>query len=1544
MQDDEWDDVKSGWAIDYVYYIRDRTRYYVTPFSTNTDLSYDIDIVPSRRYKKNGRTFFYIKGRQEEQEPGDVFFQPTYNDVVAASYDCRKMFLLICSGFRMTDILVFVRNGTQDCSNLGSKIASSLIKIASTRIFAEPEQSILELPVNSIDSYNKVRGQLGSVGKFGMGFFSILYWLVGHPERYMVITSYYALKKEGEDTDVHYMFECKIQEVDNELTFCLKTGESNVTQTGTRMELNCKDDKFTAENVERFGKQLKKLSYTNTDLIAVRVDVTEEFQLWNRAPIDSRYKVYVQYNENGLFVEDFAQGLNLTTLLKTLFVPSVSTKTLKAGIELGNGGASALDVYRAFKQTQIRSEADNLFIILVRSVAVVYLPFSTNSTNKYHIVIELPSNTRIPVSRDDIIFTAETKTFFKAELQTVIAAMLEQRHIYTLEVALKAYTLFTSQTENRDFFVELQNWLKGLVQQENYIPVEYNYYKLLSMLNDPSHNRLVEAEMTDLIALEEFLREKGGYREDIYFMKKVFLTQLYGTAAQMTNAGLSQFLFVSKSYARYTPGWQGILLQVFDRDSLYLAANGLGSVEVTEVYDPVFEERYLSFWNRGGFRNVSQANFNTVFDLMRQIVCKLQKVLVRFELVLGTHFKLDAPNVNPISAIGTSLVNYQKKSSDEKYMIVYILNSLFEMLFMSFEKGILYVVQFSSMLNHLLGRSLPHTYDGRNQARLQFSFRYRVTGIEPESQYAFFENNPRLVNYVMDLAQFQLKLQWDDDRLFRLILYSYETFLTDYIRDYYKNSGIRNSILNRLLLKEYHTFLFFTCYVLISNIINRKNDDSTRFATIADESSGVDVFKFLSGFIDYTIPSLEEFISHFFEHQQVPEDVLNKFVTAVEVEAQLVSRGASFKLIDLDPQNVPSFTLSEPVEFTESQLINYVLTEDVKDDSFFKSVSESKNSNGTNVQITEIAINEGSTKSFIHATLTETLQNSLDAIREEGLVGPRAKIEAQLMHSPTHLVYQITDFVGIPFNGIVSMMIPFLSSKTPSELVTGEMGSGFFNLYRESDQVIIQTVKDGRKTLIVDMPIKDRFSRVVDLTRKVQLETNQTLENRTDIFVFIPKTGNLSATAYQVSSFVYFITNVFGLLNLKNVTFNGQNIYIPTIPFLETTDFSCRKVTNQRVESYLFTKEVPFSTLSKYLINMEIVPQYLYQVLEFNTVINIKHGLYTPVQTRAKINISSENAQKLSKFIKSVAYLNIIDILDQEPNLNNCDFYLRYFSSPFNLGQLISTVTTQKEDDELKYIEDFMLYYRLPENDDKSFQDLFVDSAAILEKKCYRTASQEQKDQIRSLTQNEKIHRVLVKWLQNKAPPPPPRELPSGTSSGQERKKKEVAGLEELHHILTVFVKTFWALGKQVQLFGQIDTVPTLILDDLSDMGANGFYLRSDHSITLDYSRFEERDILFFNEFFLRGTASEIEGPIVKNDVFNKLILNEKLTRTLVHELEHARRRQDCTQAAHGKTNRVFQSDDPNVKTYEYDAGANAAYIAILAAGLFRKMLEELRL
>ena len=174
-------------------------------------------------YYINQNLFFGIRGRLLS-DPYSII--STYKPMTSGWI---KMYGLICSQIRTgsvnnsENILKTIRHLKYDCATesveencincttIGKKVAVSLIKIA-TRIFASPEQSILEIPVNSIDAYSTS----AKIGKFGMGFFSFLYWLVGHPTRELTIESFTSSGKTKVETKVETKvcnYACKVKEI-----------------------------------------------------------------------------------------------------------------------------------------------------------------------------------------------------------------------------------------------------------------------------------------------------------------------------------------------------------------------------------------------------------------------------------------------------------------------------------------------------------------------------------------------------------------------------------------------------------------------------------------------------------------------------------------------------------------------------------------------------------------------------------------------------------------------------------------------------------------------------------------------------------------------------------------------------------------------------------------------------------------------------------------------------------------------------------------------------------------------------------------------------------------------------------------------------------------------------------------------------------------------------------------------------------------------------------------------------------------------------------
>jgi hypothetical protein len=146
------------------------------------------------------------------------------------------------------------------------------------------------------------------------------------------------------------------------------------------------------------------------------------------------------------------------------------------------------------------------------------------------------------------------------------------------------------------------------------------------------------------------------------------------------------------------------------------------------------------------------------------------------------------------------------------------------------------------------------------------------------------------------------------------------------------------------------------------------------------------------------------------------------------------------------------------------------------------------------------------TKTWIRRLLTELVQNSMDAVRQatakgENLSSPTINVTINRLRGKPELLIGVSDPVGIPPAGIVALSIPFLSGKQASDIVTGEIGSGFFNVYREALRVLITTTRDGLTTDMLDTPIIDPVTQqIVDVDRCATVKKTN-LPNGTQILI-----------------------------------------------------------------------------------------------------------------------------------------------------------------------------------------------------------------------------------------------------------------------------------------------------------------------------------------------------------------------------------------------------------------------------------------------------------
>jgi hypothetical protein len=170
-------------------------------------------------------------------------------------------------------------------------------------------------------------------------------------------------------------------------------------------------------------------------------------------------------------------------------------------------------------------------------------------------------------------------------------------------------------------------------------------------------------------------------------------------------------------------------------------------------------------------------------------------------------------------------------------------------------------------------------------------------------------------------------------------------------------------------------------------------------------------------------------------------------------------------------------------------------------------------------------------KCFINSILTELIQNSVDAIRSESESSKYIDIRI------SNDVISITDYIG--FDDIINILIPFLSSKNPNDPnVTGEMGTGFFNVYRKpwTRFVLIESVFNSIKKTIRATPLHEN-NIVYDIEYEVMIQELDE-QNSTTISIFLEK--DISTLSQIITDAFIFVNSYLSFIKSAIIRLNGS--------------------------------------------------------------------------------------------------------------------------------------------------------------------------------------------------------------------------------------------------------------------------------------------------------------------------------------------------------------------------------------------------------------------
>ena len=1297
--------------------------------------------------------------------------------------------------------------GQTQCSPLGFRIANSLIRIASTRIFAVPEQSILELPVNSIDSYvDEMKrlgiieyGQISNIGKFGLGFFSFLYWLVGHPQRYLHLESTFE-----EHNGNLCSWEIIIVQYSGYLIWQFaKTPVKS--QTGTKITVHAEKDPL---NVNQFMNQVQKLKYVNV------VDITVNSQIINPTEkICGEVCPVINIIISPTFIQntDFATGISLRTLFGSLLVPSISTKQIRDVILNPSANIG----------TSIKENNTNIFSLLVGNIAVVILPFTHVYSQKYEVILQMKGGTPLPVSRDDILWgrpgvSEEFLTNLIRLREIILSTNISL--LYILKYALNAYINYQSAAKNliNNFWNQTQQLVEG--NNIYYVPLEY-----LHFFHKLNNQRFIGMDESVNIALEQYLEKNFQWDTNVYFGK--YLMILPNLIERVSTGGTNKFLFVDENFTKTYIEWIADISTSLPAEYLLPVSMDLGkessrkiNIMLQEISPQIYLETYNLILRINGL--ITYFNVENLNDMLFNVISGIKYV----------------QNIN-----------------------------------IQLTKDLIAITQ------KYLHDTIPKVYSyGSDRSRL-FIHISSIPQIPQPNKYT-----EKVISYIRDYYHFTY------DVFSREGFHVIKQFLPVVIKpDYLEQNPIFHFSKN---INEYLALTFF-------DIPNDISDILTEYE--------------VNMLLDFWRTNLDNYVNRdilfIYASTRYKKD---EFISRINVSLSEVLRTIRMK------QTISTVKITDsPTQyrFTLSNLIDYTFNDPTLSfDNFLQKIPQItawKPHQFSGFQAIEIAINETTTKPFIQAVMIETCQNSLDAMKLEGIQGV-VNIKTKTVESQS-IELIISDPVGIGSNGLLALSIPFLSTKTPSEIVTGEMGSGFFNLYRESDLVRISTVKNGISVLIEDIPIR-RAGRAVDVNRSMNIGVSDQHNGTTISVIFTPQ--NFYQALAEISNIGQHVLSLNGAIN-----FNGKFYNIPREPLLTSDTFEAFTISDLEV-SWILTKDVPFRGFTEYFNFTDILPSYLNNKVVTGLLFNVKHGGYTPVQSRTKIIIPENLKTELRNFLLDTVYLRVlqkylpIDSWEQ-------DKYIPNSTSSGSINQVKFNLTPNWQT-----LSEFLLNYNY--KDGPSLIEIFNNISQFIGERKPSTIEKEIRQYLNTKLSNSIIVDAVWKWLSDKS-----GVLDLKSITILDIKLKDSVTI--ITRFTQVFVNTFWQIGTLLNI------PETNFKDDsprcfwvFFNMNVTGQYLVSFHMIELGLKNFDTT----VNKILQKiesGLNAETLLSLFQTFEVQRLLGVSYPASTLIHELAHAWRRTSDSEL-HEPINLTINE---TTKLYTFEEAANVVFQEILKRGFIDRFI-----
>ena len=1077
-------------------------------------------------------------------------------------------------------------NYVQKCTSIGKRMAENLIRVAATSMFSHPEQFMKELISNALDA--SINGH--QIGRFGMGFFSVfVLMLKGYATMIEVLTM---VPKTGV---VHKL---TVTLVKGSLVGTLEVGNFNPLKHPT-------SNLAGGTQVRIVGKNAASL----TTLLPRILEMIYHFRYYDRVSIKCNGKdindrsakpaVNIYCANSSIAVFDSGKGMDRDTL-KTLLIPSVSTKGLKSQ-------SSKMQV--EVEVSPCEPSDGCVLHICVNRVVLKEIVVKDRDVGAL-MVIFLPENTHVPVGRDDVLLSdTQTFVYMCQAVEHLVNSCISKQNLIILETVINEYVSKSKQPKAPEILLRM----RAMILDSDVILVPPNDV-MIGFLAKKLKIRTVISNIFNQTKLErKFI--------DIARTKGIKIQELYGRLVISCPS-------ISKSELRY--------LSSPHFCKLIVVKTGFEEVELKQLSFNASAGCLARGYNCDGSwaRLVFAENESDEGDLSGE----------RSQLL--HEYAWLTPHLDLIYAVSASIEDYIVSRNKLYYNMLKDLVSLWQR--RSLPKD-----RFEDQLVKMYTHFATHIDHANKYATADTKDLGKPAYLEPDCMTRFFKRpNPYppmvfldhiLRGIELDLIEFKISV-------FQHNVYSHTSYPVFGLGvGFHTFEDLGFNFVQKGLGEDVILQLFTTitqhCQTVVEMFV-----DMLVFASLLDSSTPIDLSaispKSTQMAMEIIIAEVRKLadgptLNEFFENRLVyhTEDLHGNIFTPIEVIfpsiADLLTKGKTPFVGYLQNsqavlQQIGFFEAAGIWTFSINDLIMFAYQNELEQDSFATSdllhalEAFGKQNNGAcPLQAIRIVSNFGTTKEPVSSIITELFQNSLDALRQNQLVDQSIQIGIDIGR------IQMFDKVGIPTNKLLTLLIPFYSEKKQNEALSGEMGTGFFNVFRQPvcKQVIVTTnIEGGYPCRLTLTPVKSVDGEVIDI--KVEYEISRSIKMRGTLVEVMMQPDQTLAT----HAFIECQSMFMGCLS--DVSVNGELVSKNRELVYELDGFALYRVHSPRkTRSYVMANGVPFAPLSEYWYQINpfqelyrtisyqtqyfaMYPDLLTSTLQFNYVIDIDKSLYTTDQSR----------------------------------------------------------------------------------------------------------------------------------------------------------------------------------------------------------------------------------------------------------------------------------------------------------------------------------------